>query len=87
MRVGFFGAVEEMGTKYNVEDDNLKGSKPRSPTLIRVLCCSSSSVHWWLDTLVGLVLSAAFAIACGVILAPEKAPPPKVSSIRNMSSF
>ncbi len=84
VRIGFFGAVEEMGTKYNVEDDN---TKPRSPMVIRALCCCSTSVHWWLDTLVGLILSATFAVACGVILAPEKALPPRLSSIRSMSSF
>jgi hypothetical protein len=45
--------------------------QPYQPTpalLLRILCCGSTNYHFWLDTFMGLFLTAAFCIACGIIL-------------------
>ena len=74
---GATAGEEDAGAKsafsdVDVQSDKAKGEKPpykpTPPLLIRILCCGSTNYHWWLDTFVGLLLTAIFCIACGIIL-------------------
>ena len=92
VRIGFFSWADEQSAKYAVDDANAVkegGNAPKEattpPLLIRLLCCGSLSFHWWVDTCVGLILSAGFAIATAAILSPDALPPARATSIQDIS--
>ncbi len=85
VRIGLMSWADGQSAKYNVDEDRANAAPKKAPAttpplLIRLLCCGSTSFHWWLDTFAGLLLTAGFSIACAIILSPGGTPQPKVNS-------
>ena len=95
VRIGFYNWLEDTSNAYNeklkgseegaVKSDGAPAEAPQPPLILRVLCCTSTSFHWWTDTAVGVILSLGFVVASSIVLSPGAPPPTLTNNIKDMS--